>query len=57
MFKHQVEIVHHHGNGYRDWLFQWQRIHDLWIIYIEIGCFNGKGFTIDGLFTSLFTEL
>ena len=21
MFKHQMEIVQNHGNGYRDWLF------------------------------------
>ena len=21
MFKHCMEIVHNHGNGYRDWLF------------------------------------
>ena len=21
MFKHCMEIVHHHNNGYRDWLF------------------------------------
>ena len=53
MFKNQMEIVHNHGNGYRDWLperfslervnfhnvFQWQRIHT------------------KGLFISLFTEL
>ena len=21
MFKHRMEIVHNHGNGYHDWLF------------------------------------
>ena len=44
MFKHQMEIVHNHGNGFRDWLFYWN-------------VFPQRESTIEGLFRSLFTEL
>ena len=54
MFKHRMEIVHNHGNGYRDWFVLPERF--------SLERFNfhnvlGKGFTIEGLFRSLFTEL
>ena len=55
MFKHWTEIVDNHGNDYLDWLFcqngfpQGEST--------SIMSFNGKGFTIEGLFRSLFTEL
>ena len=47
--------VHNHGNGYRDWLF-YQNVFP----YREstsIMSFNGKGFTLEGSFRSLFAEL
>ena len=52
MFKHRMEIVHNSGNGYRDGLF-----HQNVFLQTFIMSFNGKGFTIEGLFRSLFTEL
>ena len=55
MFKRQIEIVHNHGNGYRDWLFYRNVFPKRQSTYIR--SFNGKGFTIEGLFRSLFTEL
>ena len=55
MFKHRMEIVHNHGNGYRDWLF-YQNVFPQ-RESTSIMSFNGKGFTIEGLFRSLFTEL
>ena len=46
MFKNQMEIVHNHGNGYRDSLFYRN-------VYPQresssIMSFNGKGFTLRG---------
>ena len=55
MFKHRTKIVHNHGNGYHDWLF-YQNVFP----YGEstsLMSFSGKGFTIEGLFRSLFPEL
>ena len=48
MFRQRMEIVHNHGNGYRDWLFC-QNVFPL----RESGSimsFNGKGFRIEGSF-------
>ena len=54
MFKHRMEIVHDHDNGYRDWLFYWN-------VFLResasIMSVNGKGFTLEGSFRSLFAEL
>ena len=48
MFKHRMEIVHNHGNDYRDWLF-YQNVfpqrESTFIMY-----FNDKAFTLEGLF-------
>ena len=44
MFKKQMEIVHNHGNGYRDWLF-YQNVFPQ-RESTSIMCFNGKGFTL-----------
>ena len=55
MFKHWMEIVHNHGNGYRDWYF-----YKNGFPYREsssVMSFSGKGFTVEGLFRGLFTEL
>ena len=52
MFKHPR---HNHGNGYRDWLF-YQNVF-LSRESTSIMSLNGKGFAIEGLFRSLFTEL
>ena len=54
MFKHQMEIVHNHGNGYHDRLF-YQNVFPL-RESSSIMSFNGKEFTVEGLFRSLFTE-
>ena len=54
MFKHRMEIVHNHGNGSRDWLFY----HNVFPQRESTSMSsNGKGFTLEGLFRSLFTEL
>ena len=55
MFKHRMEIVRNYGNGYRDWLF-YQNVFPK-RESTPIMSFHGKGFTIEGLFRSLFTEL
>ena len=55
MFKHRMEIVHNHGNDYRDWLF-YQSVFSQ-RESTSIISFNGKGFTLEVLFRSLFTEL
>ena len=55
MFKHWMEIVYNHDNGYRDWLF-YQKVFPQ-RESTSIMCFNGKGFTFEGLFRSLFNEL
>ena len=39
MFKHRMEIVHNHGNGYRDWLFYQN-------VFSSIMSFSGKGFKL-----------
>ena len=56
MFKHRMEIVHSYGNGYRDWLF-YQNVFFLERKSTSIMSFNDKGFAVEGLFRSLFTEL
>ena len=48
MFKHRMEIVHNHGNGYRDWLFYQDVFPQR--DSTSIMSFNGKGFRIEGLF-------
>ena len=53
MFKHRMEIVHNHV--YRDWLF-YQKVFPS-RESTSIISFNGKGFTLEVLFRSLFTEL
>ena len=55
MFKHCMEIVHNHGNGYRDGLFYQNVFRKRESTFMM--SFNGKRFTIEGLFRSLFTEL
>ena len=55
MFKHRMEIVHNHGNGYCNWLF-YQNVFTR-RESTSIMSFNFKGFTLEGLFRSLFTEL
>ena len=55
MFKNQMEIQHNRGNGYRDWLF-YQNVFPQ-RESTSIMSFNGKVFTLKGLFRSLFTEL
>ena len=57
MFKHWMEIVHNHDNGYRDWLFdQNVLLRVLRESQLPLS-FNGRGFTLKGLFRSQFTEL
>ena len=41
MFKHRMEIVHSHGNGYRNWLFHQNVFPQRESICIMF--FNGKG--------------
>ena len=53
MFKHRIEIVH--DNDHRDWLFH-KNIFPL-RESISILSGNSKGFTLEELFRSLFTEL
>ena len=55
MFKHWMEIVHDHDNGCRALLF-YQNVFPQRESNSTM-CFNGKGFTLKGLFRSLFTEL
>ena len=55
MFKHRMELVHNHGNGYRDWLI-YQNVFPQRESTSTMS-FNGKGFTLEGSFRSLFTEL
>ena len=54
MFKHLIEIVHSHDNGYLDCLFH-QKVFPLGESTSMSG--NGKGFTLEELFRSPFTEL
>ena len=55
MFKHWIEIVRNHDNGYLDWLIN----QNLFALRepTSIMSYNGKGFTLEGFFGSLFTEL
>ena len=55
MFKHLMDIVHNYGNSYRNWLFYQNVFPKRESTFIM--SFNGKGFAIEGLFRSLFTEL
>ena len=58
MFKHLLEIVHNHDNGYwlfLDWLFH-QNVFPL-RESTSIMSSNGKRFTLEELFRSPFTEL
>ena len=55
MFKHWMEIVHNDGKDYRDWLF-YQNVFPQRESTSTMS-FSGKGFTLEGLFRSLFTEL
>ena len=55
MFKQRMEIVHDYGNGYRDWLFYQDVFPERESTFIT--SFSGKGFTVEGLFRRLFTEL
>ena len=54
MFKHRMKIVQNYGNGYRGWLF-YQNVFPQ-RESTSIMFFNGKRFTVEGLFRSLFTE-
>ena len=51
-----MEIVHHHDNGYLDWLF-----YEFFVFSLRESTFimsnSGKGFTLEESFRSLFTEL
>ena len=55
MFKHWIEILHDHDNSYLDWLFN-QNVFPL-RESTSIMSGNGKGFKLEELFRSLFTEL
>ena len=55
MFKHWMEIVHNHNNGYLDWLFN-QNVFPLRESF-SIMSSNGKGFKPEESFRSPFTEL
>ena len=55
MFKHWMEMVHNHVNGHLDWLFH-QNVFPL-REPIPIMSGSGKGFTLEELFRSPFTEL
>ena len=55
MFKHWMEIVYHHDNGYLDWLFYENVFPPRGSTFIMSN--NGKGFTLDESFRNPFTEL
>ena len=55
MFKHCMEIVHNHDNGYLDWLFYQNAF--LLRESNSIMSGNGKVFTLEELFRSPFFEL
>ena len=55
MFKHWMEIVHNHDNGYLDWLFHRNVFPLRESTAIMSG--NAKGFTLEKLFRSPVTEL
>ena len=50
-----MEMVHNHDNDHLDWLFHWNIFPLRESISILSG--NGKGFTLEELFRSPFTEL
>ena len=53
MFKHWMEILHNHDNGYLDWFFH-QSVFAL-RQSTSVTSDNGKGFTLEELFRSPFT--
>ena len=55
MFKHWMEIVHNHDNGYLDWFFRQNVFPQRESISMMSG--NGKEFILEELFRSAFTEL
>ena len=55
MLKHWIEILHEHDNDYLDWLFK-QKVLPL-RESVSIMSDNGKGFKVEELFRSPFTEL
>ena len=55
MFNHWIEIVHIHGNGCLDWMFNQNAFPLRESTSIISG--NGKGFTLEEVFKSPFTEL
>ena len=55
MFKHLMEIAHNHDNDHLDWLFHWNIFPLRGSTSIMSGI--GKGFTLEELFRSPFTEL
>ena len=55
MFKHRMEIVHNHDNDHLDWLFYYNIFPLRESTSIMSG--NGKGFKLEELFRSPFTEL
>ena len=55
MFKFCMEIVHNHDNGYLDSLFRQNAFNLRESTSIMSG--NGKGFTLEELFRSPFSEL
>ena len=56
MFKHWMEIVHNHDNGYFIGCFENQNVFPLSELN-SIMCGNGIGFTLEELFRGVFTEL
>ena len=55
MFKRWIEILHEPDNGYLDWLFNQNVLPLSESASIMSG--NGKGFKLEELFRSPFTEL
>ena len=55
MFKHRIGIVHNHDNDHLDWLFHCNIFPLRESTSIMSG--NGRGFTLEELFRSSFTEL
>ena len=55
MFKQWIDTVHNHDNDHLDWLFH-QKVSPLRESNSTMSG-NGKGFTLEELFRSAFTEL
>ena len=55
MLKHWIEILHEHDNGCLDWLFNQNGFPLRESASIMSG--NGKGFKLEKLFRSPFTEI